>query len=66
KRRWLSGVIGSLIGKSYHLSNEVYLAMLSRGFQGEPRLASAFRMRPLDYAWLLFSALPLAGSMVRW
>ncbi|MDO8691978.1 MAG: cobalt ECF transporter T component CbiQ [Dehalococcoidia bacterium] len=66
KRRWLAGVLGSLMGKSYHLSNEVYLAMLSRGFQGEPRLANAFRMRPLDYVWLMFSVLPLAGSMVRW
>ncbi|MHB1417019.1 MAG: cobalt ECF transporter T component CbiQ, partial [Chloroflexota bacterium] len=28
QRRWLAGVGGSLLGKSYHLSNEVYLAML--------------------------------------
>ena len=25
---------GALLGKSYHLSSEVYLAMLSRGFRG--------------------------------
>ena len=40
---------GVLFSKSLELSQEVYLAMLSRGFAGEVRLLSEFRMRGRDY-----------------
>lgn len=59
-RRWVAASIGTLLGKSYHLSNEVYLAMLSRGFLGEVHLLENFRMRPRDWALggaMLFIAL---------
>lgn len=52
-RRWLGATMVSLLGKSYHLSNEVYLAMLARGFRGEPAMLDTFRMRPADWAALL-------------
>lgn len=48
-RRWLAATTGSLLGKSYHLSNEVYLAMIARGFQGEPPAVAVFRFRGRDY-----------------
>jgi energy-coupling factor transporter transmembrane protein EcfT len=35
------------------LSQEVYLAMLSRGFRGDIRLLTDFRMRARDYAGLI-------------
>lgn len=50
-RRWLAASTGVLLSKSYHLSNEVYLAMLSRGFRGQPQVMGAFRMRPVDWMW---------------
>ena len=59
-RRWLGATMGSLLGKSYHLSNEVYLAMLSRGFRGEVRGASSPPLGRLDYLWAGL-ALPLAA-----
>jgi len=61
-REWLGTISGALLGKSYSLSSEVYLAMVSRGFQGEPVLFSDFRMRGADYLWLLlFSG--IAGAV---
>jgi cobalt ECF transporter T component CbiQ len=50
ERRWVAGTIGVLLGKSFHLSNEVYLAMLSRGLHGAPRTMATFRLRPGDWA----------------
>jgi cobalt/nickel transport system permease protein len=52
-RQWMGAISGVLLGKSYSLSSEVYLAMISRGFQGEPIVLTEFRMRPGDFAWLL-------------
>lgn len=51
-RAWIANSMGSLLGKSYHLSDQVYLAMLSRGFRGEPLVAQPLRLRPLDLIWL--------------
>ncbi len=62
-RRWLGATIGALLGKSYHLSDEVYLAMLSRGFRGEVRGMPSPPLARLDYAWLGL-ALPLAAAFV--
>jgi cobalt/nickel transport system permease protein len=53
-REWLGAIGGVLLGKSYSLSSEVYLAMVSRGFQGEPVLLSDFKLRRADWFWLLF------------
>jgi len=51
QRRLLTATMGTLLDKSYHLSNEVYLAMLSRGFRGRPRVLENFRLRPHDWVW---------------
>jgi cobalt/nickel transport system permease protein len=56
--QWIGVLLGTLLGKSYSLSGEVYLAMQSRGFRGEPVLLSDFRMKSIDALWLiLFAAL---------
>ncbi len=54
KERWLAASIGSLLGKSYHMSNEVYLAMVSRGWNGRPVLSDHFTLCRRDWAWLGF------------
>lgn len=52
QRRWISGTLGNLVGRAFRMSNEVYAAMMARGFTGEIRTYSAYRMRPADWAAL--------------
>lgn len=51
-RRWLMASIGTLFAKSYELSDQVYLAMLSRGFRGEAMLMESMVWRMADWIWL--------------
>jgi len=53
ERAWIATSMGVLLGKAYHLSEEVYLAMIARGFRGEPRLLEPLRMGLSDVAWML-------------
>lgn len=55
---------GVLLSKSVSLSNEVYLAMQSRGFRGEVYVLSDFRMTMWDYCGLL--AFLLAAGIAVW
>jgi len=52
-RRWLTASMGVLFAKSYRLSDEVYLAMQSRGFRGDAQVMQALTWRTKDWAWLL-------------
>jgi cobalt ECF transporter T component CbiQ len=52
QRNLTSRTAGVLLGKSIELSHEVYAAMLSRGFRGEVRLLTNFRMQFRDYCAL--------------
>jgi cobalt/nickel transport system permease protein len=56
QRRWIGGTMGALMSRSFKMSNDVYGAMLARGFSGEMRAYSAYRMTTRD--WLI-----LAGSV---
>ena len=51
-RRWLAASIGTLVAKSYALSDDVYLAMQSRGFRGEAQVMKTLAWRAADWAWL--------------
>jgi len=51
QHHWITARLGFLLGKSYHLSNEVYLAMLSRGWNGQAFLLDDSRLRWRDAAW---------------
>ena len=53
QRRMTAQTAGVLLSKSIDLSHDVYLAMQSRGFRGEVRILSDFRMRSWDYVGLL-------------
>ena len=54
-----------LLGKSFQLSSEVFLAMQARGFRGEVYVLDEFRMTGRDYAALaLFAALSVAAVWV--
>jgi len=61
-RRWLAASMGVLLSKSYTLSDEVYLAMQSRGFRGEARVMEAITWHARDGAWLgVFIAVALGA-----
>lgn len=46
--------IASLWERSYQLNNDVYNAMISRGFTGEPVTLGDFKIRIADLTWLFF------------
>jgi cobalt/nickel transport system permease protein len=59
QRRWISGSMGALMNRSFQMSNDVYAAMLARGFTGQIRTYTTYRMIPRD--WLaLGSAIAIA------
>lgn len=49
---WISSRLGVLAGKSYRLSHEVHLAMISRGWTGNPRLIDDFSAGLVDWLWV--------------
>ncbi len=51
QRRVVTQTMGNLLGKSYDMSQDVYLAMLSRGYRGHPRTLDRFQMKPRDWLW---------------
>jgi len=63
-RRVTARTAGVLLSKSMELSQEVYLAMLSRGFRGDIRLLTDFRMTARDYAGL--AAFVCVGCLAAW
>lgn len=62
-RRWMGAAAGTLLTKSYQLSNDVYLAMISRGYRGEPKTLTSFHMGRNDWLWLV-SVVVVAGVVL--
>ncbi len=56
--------IASLWQRSYALHNQVYEAMLSRGYDGEPKVMDEFRATVAD--WLLLAAAILVLGLSLW
>ena len=50
QRRWITGTMGNLMSRAFKMSNDVYAAMLARGFSGEVRTFATYRLRPADVA----------------
>jgi len=48
-----------------HLSTEVHRAMVARGYQGEVRILTAFRIQKMDCGWILLCA-SLAAVAIYW
>ena len=51
ERRLVGEVASHLLGKSLHLSSEVYLAMESRGYRGYPKTINVFQIRWVDWCY---------------
>ena len=62
-RRWITGTMGTLMSRAFKMSNDVYAAMIARGFSGEMRAYAAFRMRMADWAVLAAAFLASAGAV---
>jgi cobalt ECF transporter T component CbiQ len=52
-RRFVSATAGALFGKAHALSEEVHMAMVSRGYSGTPKTLTRFRVRALDWAFVI-------------
>jgi cobalt/nickel transport system permease protein len=64
QRGWISGSMGSLMHRSFKMSNEVYTAMLARGFSGNVRSYNAYQMQGKDWLALAASVLVAVGAFV--
>jgi cobalt ECF transporter T component CbiQ len=64
QRRMTARTSGVLLSKSVELSNEVFVAMQSRGFRGDVKILSEFHMRVADYAGLI--AFLVGGGLAVW
>lgn len=64
QRRIAARTAGVLMSKSIALSNDVYLAMQSRGFRGDVQVLSDFRLTIWDYCGLL--AFLTAAAVAVW
>ncbi len=62
-RRWLTRALGSTLARSQHLGEEVYLAMLARGYQGEIYSLERLRWRQRDHLWLI-AVLAVCGALL--
>lgn len=66
QRRMVGATAGVLLGKSLHLSSEVYLAMLSRGYRSHARAPSlaSFNMRRRD--WVVLAVVAVVTTVAVW
>ncbi|MEP6776390.1 MAG: energy-coupling factor transporter transmembrane component T, partial [Chloroflexota bacterium] len=63
-RRWITGSMGSLMGRAFKMSNDVYAAMLARGFTGQVRSYSAYRMTMKDRLALGIAVVASAATLL--
>jgi cobalt ECF transporter T component CbiQ len=64
QRRLAGASVGVLLSKSFQLSNDIYMAMQSRGFRGEVYTLDEFIMRRRD--WLSLAGFALVASTAMW
>ncbi len=64
ERRWVGGRVGALFLRSRRLSEQVYSAMLARGYRGEPKVLVRHELGVKEAAWVLLCAAALAGALV--
>ena len=52
-RRFVAATAGALFGKSHALSEEVHMAMVSRGYRGDAKTLSGFTVRTTDVVFAI-------------
>ncbi len=63
QHRWVGGRIAALFLRSRRLSEEVYQAMVARGYRGEPKGLASARFRLAEAGWLLGCAAAAALAL---
>jgi len=63
QRHWIAGSMGALTGRAFKMSNDVYAAMMARGFTGEMRVYNDRRFAPAD-AFAVACAFGLAAAVL--
>lgn len=63
-RRWLGQALGTTMARSHHLSEEVYLAMLSRGYRDEGLALNDLALRWRDLLWAVLAS--AAAGLILW
>lgn len=63
-RRFVASSAGALFGKTHALAEEVHMAMVARGYDGNARTLARSRLRPTDGLWCAGCA--LASVAVLW
>ena len=56
EQKWVASRMGYFFRRTYVMSQDVHMAMLSRGFSGDVRALSVFTINKYDYAWCMFVA----------
>jgi cobalt/nickel transport system permease protein len=64
QRHWITGTMGNLISRAFKMSNDVYAAMLARGFTGEARTYAVYRMRAIDRSGLALVAVVAVAAVL--
>jgi cobalt/nickel transport system permease protein len=64
RRRVAAASAGVLMSKTFDLSNEVYLAMQSRGYRGDVSVLDEFQIRNFD--WVMLAAFALVSIAAFW
>ena len=52
-RSFVSATAGALFGKAHGMTDEVHLAMVSRGYTGDARSIETFRVGAAEVAWII-------------
>ncbi len=53
-QRWVSSQMGTMMKRSLKMSEDVYSAMVSRGFTDEVKVIDRFKIGRVDYLWSIF------------
>lgn len=64
QRRLATASVGVLLSKSFQLSNDIFLAMQSRGYRGEVYMLDTFRMQRRD--WIALVVLLAVACVAGW
>jgi cobalt/nickel transport system permease protein len=62
-RSFVAATAGSLFGKAHALSEEVYMAMVSRGYTGNARSLDTFQIGAAEIAWAGACILTVAATL---
>jgi cobalt/nickel transport system permease protein len=63
ERRWIGHRVGALFVRSRHLSEQVYAAMLARGYRGEAKAMIRSRVGRREVAWSAMCGLALGLAL---